>query len=129
MKESINKKLYNNTTVELKEEKVELAVIDDIKAYNNGYSKLFSELQGLQKRGDRLKTELNETVQAIYKMGNLSEDMANDMVKLLNNFEQKAKELGINPKENKDFIEGEKKFKAYMETYNAAYRLAENYKK
>jgi hypothetical protein len=113
--------------VSLKSDKVELGIVEDITAYNKGFEKMFAELQGLQKRGERLKAELSDTISAIYKMGELSRSMGNDMADLLVDFGKKAKELGVDPNTNKVYAEGQSKFKAYMETEKAAQRLAESF--
>jgi len=98
-KKTVYNKLFTEK-VELAKHEVELAVIDDIKAYSNGYAKYISELEGLKQRGDRLKTELNDTISAIYKWGGLGSSMADDMVALLNNFEKQAKDLENEYKSN-----------------------------
>lgn len=129
MNKFVFKKVAELTTekTELAEVKVDLALVDDIKAYTNGYAKFFTELQGLQKRGDRLKAELNDTISAIYKWGELGKSMADDMASLLVEFEKQAKALGIDAKSSKEFTEGENKFKAYAEAEKAAQRLATSY--
>lgn len=124
----INAQLFKQKTVELQSEKVELGTLDDIKSYTKGYQKYYSELQGLQKRGDRLKDELSDVISAIMKWGELGDSMADDMASLLVAFEKAAKQLGLNPSESKDFKDGEAAFKAYAESSAAAQRLSDNYR-
>jgi hypothetical protein len=125
-KKTIYDKLFTEK-VELAKHEVELAVIDDIKAYSNGYAKYISELEGLKQRGDRLKTELNDTISAIYKWGNLGSSMADDMVKLLSNFEKQAKDLGIDPKASNVYVNGSKKFVDYAKAEDKAKAIANSY--
>ena len=112
---------------ELAKHEVELGSIEDIKAYSTGYAKYTSELEGLKKRGDRLKTELNDTISAIYKWGVLGESMSKDMVALLSNFEKQAKDLGIDPKVSAVYVNGVKTFGEYAKAENRAKAIANNY--
>ena len=125
-RKTVYNKLFKEET-QLAKHEVELAVIDDIKAYSNGYAKYTSELEGLKKRGDRLKTELNDTISAIYKWGGLGSSMADDMVALLNNFEKQAKDLGIDPKASADYVNGRKKFVDYAKAEDTAKAIANSY--
>ena len=124
-----NRLFSKEEKTELETHKVELAIIDDIKKYSNGYKKYYSELEGLQNRGERLKKELNETISAIYKWGELGDSMASDMARMLDNFEKKAKDLGINAKESKDYVEGQKSFKKYAEAERFANKMAKEFSK
>ena len=112
---------------ELAKHEVELGSIEDIKAYSTGYAKYTSELEGLKKRGDRLKTELNDTISAIYKWGALGESMSNDMVALLSNFEKQAKDLGIDPKVSAVYVNGVKTFGEYAKAEDRAKAIANDY--
>jgi hypothetical protein len=112
---------------ELAKHEVELGSIEDIKAYSTGYAKYTSELEGLKKRGDRLKTELNDTISAIYKWGVLGESMSNDMVALLSNFEKQAKDLGIDPKVSAVYVNGVKTFGEYAKAEDRAKAIANDY--
>ena len=125
-RKTVYNKLFKEET-KLAKHEVELAVIDDIKAYSNGYAKYISELEGLKQRGDRLKTELNDTISAIYKWGGLGSSMADDMVALLNNFEKQAKDLGIDPKASADYVNGRKKFVDYAKAEDTAKAIANSY--
>jgi len=119
-------KLFKEET-QLASHEVELSVIEDIKAYNNGYAKYISELDGLKQRGDRLKAELNDTISAIYKWGGLGSSMADDMVALLKNFEKQAKDLGIDPNASPEYANGRKKFVDYAKAEDTAKTIANNY--
>ena len=123
--QTIYNKLQDKT--ELAKHEVELGSIEDIKAYSTGYDKYTSELEGLKKRGDRLKTELNDTISAIYKWGVLGESMSKDMVALLSNFEKQAKDLGIDPKASDIYVNGSKTFVEYAKAEDRAKVIANDY--
>ena len=55
--------------------------------------------------------------------------MASDMARMLDNFEKKAKDLGINAKESKDYVEGQKSFKKYAEAERFANKMAKDFSK
>lgn len=113
--------------VELEKHEVELSLLDDIKEYSNGYAKYISELDGLKKKGDKLKSELNDVIGAIYKWGGLGSSMADDMVALFNQFEKQAKDLGIDPKTSPDYVNGRKKFVDYAKAEDTAKSIADSY--
>jgi len=125
--DKINRADEIQSKVELGTHEVELALIDDIKSYSNGYAKYIKELDGLRERADRLKIELNDTISAIYKWGTLGSSMADDMVALLNQFEKQAKELGVDPKTSPIYAEGRKKFVDYAKAEDTAKALTNNY--
>ena len=79
------------------------------------------------KRGDKLKAELNNTIGDIYKWGNLGSSMADDMVKLLSNFEKQAKDLGIDPKASAVYVNGSKTFVEYAKGEDRAKAIANDY--
>lgn len=88
MKESINKKLYSNTTVELKEEKVELANVKDI-------DKKLKGLLDVQKQLDKIIPAIEKLqVQEKDQKGllNIRVNEANSFVAEL---EKQLKELGL----------------------------------
>ena len=114
---------------ELASEKVELSVLADIKKYTDAYKKYYSELQGLQNRGNRLKKELSETISAIYKWGELGDSMGSDMANMLVDFDKKAKDLGIDAKNSKEYVEGQKSFRKYQEAERLAKNIAEDFSK
>jgi hypothetical protein len=53
--------------------------------------------------------------------------MANNMVKLLNNFEKQAKDLGIDPKASDIYVNGSKAFVEYAKAENRAKAIANDY--
>ena len=54
----IGNKLFDK--VELESQKVELALLDNLKSYTNGLKKYTDEGSGLQKLGERQKKELSD---------------------------------------------------------------------
>ena len=115
--------------VELSSEKVEFAILDNLKKYTTGYSKYFKEGQGLQNRGDRLKEELNDVISALFKWEQVGESIADDMASDLVKFEKATKDLGINPSSSKEYVAAEKAFKSYVEAAKAFNRVGENLRK
>ena len=61
----------------------------------NGLKKYTDEGSGLQKLGEKQKSELAMTISAIRKWSDLGNSMADDMASDLVAFERQAKELGI----------------------------------
>jgi len=124
----ISKKIINKISqedkTELKSEKVELAILDNLKKYASGLNKYQNEGDGLVKRADRLKTELDETQKAIYKWSDVGESIANDIVKDLSKFEKSAKELGISPGSVKEYINAEKAFKEFSKLEQKYQKIA-----
>jgi SMC interacting uncharacterized protein involved in chromosome segregation len=124
----ISKKIINKLSqedkTELKSEKVELAILDNLKKYASGLNKYQNEGDGLVKRADRLKTELDETQKAIYKWSDVGESIANDIVKDLSKFEKSAKELGISPGSVKEYINAEKAFKEFSKLEQKYQKIA-----
>jgi hypothetical protein len=98
---------------ELKTEKVELGLVDNLKKYSQGLSKYKNEGDGLLKRGNRLLSELKETQAAIYKWSDVGESIANDMSSELVKVEKAAKELGVDPNSIKELVKANKSFKEY----------------
>ena len=122
---SVGQKLFKT---ELASHEVKLALLDNIKSYTNALKKYTDEGSGLQQLGERQKKELSETISAIRKFSDLGNSMADDMANDLVAFERQAKELGIDAKTSKDFVEGEKAFKVYASFAQAMTRLADNLK-
>jgi hypothetical protein len=130
LKKEIFERISAIEKVELSEtKKVELALIDDIKSYTVGLKKYTDEGDGLKKLGERQQKEFLDTISAIRKWSDLGNSMANDMANYLVNFERQAKDLGIDPKNSKEYVEGDKAFKAYSEYAQAMTRLADKLKK
>tara|TARA_R110001632_G_scaffold60627_1_gene146892 strand:+ start:167 stop:571 length:405 start_codon:yes stop_codon:yes gene_type:complete len=119
-------RLSKESNLELKSEKVELTIIDDLKKYTKGFSKYYSEGQGLQKKGERIKAELSDIISALYKWEELGDSIADDMASDLTKYEKAAKELGIKPSESKDYSEAMKAFKSYAESAKGFNRVAQN---
>jgi len=95
---------------ELKTEKVELGLVDNLKKYSQGLSKYKNEGDGLLKRGNRLLSELKETQAAIYKWSDVGESIANDMSSELVKVEKAAKELVKANKSFKEYAKLEQKY-------------------
>ena len=111
---------------ELASQKVELALLDNLKSYTNGLKKYTDEGSGLQKLGEKQKSELTMTISAIRKWSDLGNSMADDMASDLVAFERQAKELGIDAKSSKDYVEAEKAFKTYAAFAQGMTRVADN---
>ena len=128
MSKHINK-IFSMIQTELKSEKVEfekveLAILDNLKKYANGLNKYQNEGDGLVKRANRLKTELNETQKAIYKWSDVGESIANDIVRDLSKFEKSAKELGVSPSSIKEYVNAEKAFKQFAKLEQKYQKIA-----
>lgn len=123
--QTIYDKLQDKT--ELAKHEIELTALEDIKAYSTGYAKYTASLLEIKKKGDKLKAELNNTIDDIYEWGNLGSSMTNDMIKLLSNFEKQAKDLGIDPKVSDVYVNGSKTFVEYAKSEGRAKVIANDY--
>jgi hypothetical protein len=65
-RKTIYDKLFTEK-VELAKHEVELALIDDLKKYTQGFAKYESEGVGLKNRGERLQGELRDVRSALSK--------------------------------------------------------------
>ena len=119
-------KLFGKT--ELESQKVELALLDNLKSYTNGLKKYTDEGSGLQKLGERQKKELSDTISALRKWSQLGNSMADDMASDLVAFERQAKELGIDANSSKDYVEANKAFKTYAAFADGMNRVADSLK-
>ena len=116
-------KLYTqDTKQELSSEKVELGVVDNLKAYPKGYSKYSNEGDGLMQKAERLKSELSDIKQALYKWSEVGDSIADDIIRDLKMFEKEAKELGFNAEIQIDYSNASDVFKEYA-------KLAQKYEK
>ena len=126
-KELIIADITAKVEAKLASQKVELGLLEDIKGFSTGYAKYTAQILELKKRGDKLKTELNNTIGDIYEWGNLGKFMADNMVKLLSNFEKQAKDLGIDPKTSDVYVNGNKTFVEYAKGEDRAKAIANDY--
>ena len=122
----VNNALFGKT--ELASQKVELALLDNLKSYTNGLKKYTDEGSGLQKLGESQKKELSLTISALRKWGQLGNSMADDMASDLVAFERQAKELGIDANSSKDYVEANKAFKTYAAFADGMNRVADSLK-
>jgi hypothetical protein len=72
------------------------------------------------------RKELSDTISAIRKWSDLGNSMADDMASDLVAFERQAKELGIDAKASKDYVEAEKAFKTYAAFAQGMTRVADS---
>jgi len=99
---SVFKKLsvIEQDKVELSEERVELALVDDIKNYINELQSIFSTMD---KEGDDLGKLLGDSIRKqriLEGLNDKNQSVAKNAIKAIQEIEQKAKELGVNvPKE------------------------------
>tara|TARA_R100001440_G_scaffold111_3_gene288 strand:- start:3821 stop:4216 length:396 start_codon:yes stop_codon:yes gene_type:complete len=122
-------RLYKTEGVELKSEKVELALVDDLKKYSDGFKKYKSEGDGLINRANRILSELKETQSALFKWSDVGESIGNDIIKDMNKFESAAKELGINPNTVKEYTAASKLFTSYAKLEQEYQKIAKSYTK
>ena len=112
--------------VELKSEKVELGLLDDLNKYSKGYDKYYNEGLGLEKKAERIKKELKELVSALYKWDELGDSIANDIVRDLSKADKVADELGVKAEQIKEYKDAQNTFKKFAK---AAKRFRDTAKK
>ena len=115
---SVRNRLFKNSEVELKSEKIELGLVDDLK-------KLSSSSDAELKNFESFKSEIEKVKRA----GLVNKKQALSTQKLiaseLDKFNSKAKELGINPREIKEYKEASQKFSdlsVIIAEYNTTYK-------
>jgi hypothetical protein len=99
--------------VALKNQEIELAVVDNLRAYAKGYSKYENEGKGLISKAERLKAELKELKSALYKWAEVGDSIADDIIKDQKQFEKMAKDLGFNPDIQIDYSNASDAFTKY----------------
>tara|TARA_R110000822_G_scaffold78364_1_gene187727 strand:+ start:24 stop:404 length:381 start_codon:yes stop_codon:yes gene_type:complete len=99
--------------VALKNQEIELAVVDNLRAYAKSYSKYENEGKGLISKAERLKAELKELKSALYKWAEVGDSIADDIIKDLKQFEKMAKDLGFNVDTQIDYANASDAFTKY----------------
>lgn len=106
MKESINKKLYNNTTVELKEVKVELGLAEEIKTSISDASQVLSKLNdqlNLMNEANAMLKKASENADKLEMSGRKITDSASKAnmkrANILDKVDKQAKDLGVDSKQ------------------------------
>ena len=118
--------LQQEDKTELAKHEVELAIVDDLKKYTQGFAKYENEGVGLKNRGERLQSELRDVRSALSKWSQVGESLSKDLLNDLSKFEKAAKELGLNPKENKEYLNAEQTYKSLVELSKAWLRVRDN---
>ena len=126
---SVRNRLFKNSEVELKSETVELALVDELKKYSDGFKKYKSEGDGLINRANRLLSELKGTQSALYQWSDVGESIGNDIIRDMNKFESVAKELGIKPNTVKEYAEASNLFTKYAKLEQEYQKIAKSYTK
>lgn len=107
---------------ELAAQKVDLALVDNLRSYPRGLSKYKGEGEGLIKKANRVKQELSEIQKALFKWAEVGDSIADDIIKDLKKFEKEAKELGFNAEIQIDYSNANDVFTEYA-------KLAQKYEK
>ena len=126
---SVYNKLFAEDKVELASERVELGLVQDMQPYIKGYDKYANEADGLVQRATRLKSELKDTISAIFKMSDVGDSLASDFALIRNKFEQQAKELGLDPASNKVYTQGANVYKQYYDKQRQLQTIAKELSK
>ena len=132
---TLNKLVRENKT-ELKAEKVELGLIDDLNSLVKKFtSKIVSDYDSILKEQDKLQSQydnLNSEIERVkskgeaeYKAYNKNEQ---SRLKILSAIEKQAKELGINPMDIKEVKKAVQASDANSRIYKT-YEIIKKYKK
>lgn len=119
-------KLSKESKLELKSEKVELAIIDDLKKYPSEVKNMMSELQGINKSAGDLKAKLRSIKTELNSFAKKSSSASVQLKKDLEKFKKAAANLGINPSESKEYVDANKSFTDFVELGKAADRVYED---
>ena len=101
---------------ELSANKVELNVVNDLKKYPKGYNKYSTEGEGLVKKAIRINSELKDLKKALYKWAEVGNSISADIVRDLNTFEEKVKDLGIKPDSQTEYSNAVKVISDYKKS-------------
>ena len=66
---------------ELAVQKVDLGLVDNLRAYPKGISKYKGEGEGLLKKANRVKQELGEIQKALFKWSEVGDSIADDIIR------------------------------------------------
>ena len=91
-------KLINEYLAKQEPKKIDLSSINELERLRSEYLDIFSFLGEIRKIGVNLKKKSKEAV-------GVSNKLESKIKKELNNFEQKVKELGLNPNDSKEYKE------------------------
>lgn len=91
-------KLINEYLAKQEPKRVDLSSTNELERLRSEYLDIFSFLREIRKIGVNLKKKSKEAVDT-------SNKLESKIKKELNNFEQKVKELGLNPNDSKEYKE------------------------
>ena len=108
-------KLINEYLAKQEPKRVDLSSINELERLRSEYLDIFSFLREIRKIGVNLKKKSKEAMDT-------SNKLESKIKKELNNFEQKVKELGLNPNDSKEYKELfdilKNKLPKYQKTFN-----------
>ena len=93
---------------ELASEKVELAIIDDLKKYSEVSKRANSTIDSESKQVKKLQNQIRTALANVAASKNALKDILGDAKGDINRFESMAKDLGIKPQESKDYNNAKK---------------------
>lgn len=103
---AVLKHLNKEENVELSSKVIELALIDDLKKYPSYFNKWESAVKSEKSKLDSIRKEL-------FDLFEISNSFINDLMNDLGKYERAAKELGVNPKDNKTYVQADEIFKKF----------------
>ena len=93
---------------ELASEKVELAIIDDLKKYSEVSKRANITIDSEAKQVKKLQNQIRTALANVAASKNALKDIIGDAKGDINRFESMAKDLGIKPQESKDYNNAKK---------------------
>lgn len=93
---------------ELKSEKVELAIIDDLKKLSEVSKRANNTIDSEAKQVKKLQNQIRTALANVTASKNALKDILGDAKGDINRFESMAKDLGIKPQESKDYNNAKK---------------------
>jgi predicted Rossmann fold nucleotide-binding protein DprA/Smf involved in DNA uptake len=111
--------------VELSEEqKVELALADNLAKYAKGVNPYINEGESLISSAEKMLNEIKSIKSKLFTTANDMKSLADDSASDLVAFEKAAKELGIDPNSNANYKSASKAFDAYAKNSQKFERYA-----
>lgn len=114
----------NTQEVELSEEKVELALADNLAKYAKGVNPYINEGDSLISSAEKMLNEIKSIKSKLQTTANDMNSLADRSASDLVAFEKAAKELGIDPNSNADYKSASKAFDEYAKNAQRFERYA-----
>ena len=113
-------KLAKEEKTELASEKVELAIIDDLKKYAEVATRANKNIDSEAKSVKKLQSEIRSVLAKVNASKEALKDISSDAKNDISKFEKMAKDLGIKPEQSKEYVAAKKSIKDIADSLKKA---------